>query len=96
VEENAQQIRELGKSLYERLRTFAGHLAAMGKNLGQSVDAYNKAVGSLELRVLPAARRFKEMGAAGGDEIETLEIVDKVTRGVEEELGAEPEVLGEA
>src|SRR3954468_5275724 len=84
VEENAQQISELGKSLYERLRTFAGHLAAMGKNLGQSVDAYNKAVGSLELRVLPAARRFKEMGAAGGDEIETLEIVDKVTRGVVE------------
>ncbi len=88
VEENAQQISELGKSLYERLRTFAGHLTVMGKNLGQSVDAYNKAVGSLELRVLPAARRFKEMGAAGGDEIETLEIVDKVTRGVVE---GEPE-----
>jgi len=83
VEENAKAISELGKSLYERLRTFAGHLAMMGRNLGQSVDAYNKAVGSLELRVLPAARRFKEMGAAGGDEIETLEIVDKVTRAVE-------------
>ena len=73
VEENAKAISELGKSLYERLRTFAGHLSAMGRNLGQSVDAYNKAVGSLELRVLPAARRFKEMGAAGGDEIEGLE-----------------------
>jgi len=83
VEENAKAISELGKSLYERLRTFAGHLAGMGRNLGQSVDAYNKAVGSLELRVLPAARRFKEMGAAGGDEIETLELVDKVTRGVD-------------
>jgi DNA recombination protein RmuC len=83
VEENAKQISELGKSLYERLRTFAGHLSAMGKNLGQSVDAYNKAVGSLELRVLPAARRFKEMGAAGGDEIETLDLVDKVTRTVD-------------
>lgn len=83
VEENAKAISELGKSLYERLRAFAGHLTAMGKNLGQSVDAYNKAVGSLELRVLPAARRFKEMGAAGGDEIETLELVDKVTREVE-------------
>lgn len=82
VEENARDISELGKALYERLRTFAGHLGAMGKNLGQSVDAYNKAVGSLEMRVLPAARRFKEMGAAGGDEIETLEIVDKITRGV--------------
>jgi DNA recombination protein RmuC len=85
VEENAKAISELGKSLYERVRTFAGHLSAMGRNLGQSVDAYNKAVGSLELRVLPAARRFKEMGAAGGDEIETLEIVDKVARGVEME-----------
>ncbi|MBW8876522.1 MAG: DNA recombination protein RmuC [Acidobacteria bacterium] len=83
VEENAKQISELGKSLYERLRTFAGHLAAMGKSLGQSVDAYNKAVGSLEQRVLPAARRFKEMGAAGGDEIEALEIVDKGVRGVD-------------
>ncbi len=83
VEENAKAISELGRSLYERLRTFAGHLTTMGRNLGQSVDAYNKAVGSLELRVLPAARRFKELGAAGGDEIESLEIVDKVTRAVE-------------
>ena len=87
VEENAREISELGKALYERLRTFAGHLSTMGKNLGQSVDAYNKAVGSLELRVLPCARRFKEMGAAGGDEIETLEMVDKVTRSLD---GGEP------
>ncbi|HEX3552114.1 MAG TPA: DNA recombination protein RmuC [Thermoanaerobaculia bacterium] len=95
AEENAKQISELGKSLYERLRTFAGHLGAMGKNLGQSVDAYNKAVGSLELRVLPAARRFKEMGAAGGDEIEALEIVDKGVRRVDGGEAAEPELLGE-
>ena len=95
VEENAKQISELGKSLYERLRTFAGHLSAMGRNLGQSVDAYNKAVGSLELRVLPAARRFKEMGAAGGDEIETLDPVDKVTRAVDSggEVPELPELL---
>jgi DNA recombination protein RmuC len=93
VEENAKQISELGKALFERLRTFAGHLSMMGKSLGQSVDAYNKAVGSLELRVLPAARRFKEMGAAGGDDIETLELVDKVTRSVDGgEPGGEPAV----
>lgn len=96
VEENAKQISELGKSLYERLRTFAGHLSAMGRSLGQSVDAYNKAVGSLELRVLPAARRFKEMGAAGGDEIETLDPVDKVTRAVDagDEVPQMPEMAG--
>jgi len=80
VEQGAREISELGKSLYERLRTFAVHLTQMGRNLTQSVDAYNRAVGSLESRVLPAARRFQELGAAGGEEIEVLEIVDRVVR----------------
>lgn len=91
VEENAKAISELGKALHERIRTFAAHLSALKRGLDQSVDAYNRAIGSLELRVLPAARRFQEMGAAGGEEIETLEVVDKVTRRVEEEAG----LLGE-
>lgn len=80
VEENARAISDLGKVLHERLRIFTGHLAQMGRNLSQSVDAYNRAVGSLEGRVLPAARRFRDLGAAGGEEIETLEGVDKVAR----------------
>lgn len=83
VEENARAISDLGKVLHERLRIFAGHLAQMGRNLAQSVDAYNRAVGSLESRVLPAARRFQDLGAAGGEEIEMLEGVDKVARGLE-------------
>lgn len=86
VEENARSISELGKALHERIRTFATHLGALKRGLDQSVDAYNRAVGSLELRVLPAARRFQELGAAGGEEIETLEVIDKVTRRVEEDL----------
>jgi DNA recombination protein RmuC len=85
VEENAKAISELGKALHERLRTFAAHLSAVKRGLDQSVDAYNRAVGSLELRVLPAARRFQDLGAAGGEEIETLEVMDKVTRRVGEE-----------
>lgn len=94
VEENAKAISELGKALHERLRTFVAHLSTLKRGLDQSVDAYNRAVGSLELRVLPAARRFHEMGAAGGEEIETLEIVDKVTRRVDEEAPL-PEGEGE-
>lgn len=81
VEENARAISDLGKALHERLRIFAVHLSQMGRTLAQSVDAYNRAVGSLEGRVLPAARRFRDLGAAGGEEIETLEGVDKVVRG---------------
>ncbi len=83
VEENAKQISDLGKSLYDRLRKFAGHLGQVGRSLGQSVDAYNRAVGSLEGRVLPAARKFRDLGAAGGDEIETLDQIDKVARGAD-------------
>jgi DNA recombination protein RmuC len=83
VEENARTISELGRALHDRLRTFAVHLGGMRRGLDQAVDAYNRAVGSLEGRVLPAARRFKDLGAAGGDEIETLESVGKVTRSME-------------
>ena len=82
VAENAREISDLGKSLYERIRTLAGHFGMVGKNLAQAVDAYNRTVGSLEGRVLPAARRFQELGAAGGEEIEGLEVVDKGVRGV--------------
>lgn len=80
VEENARQISDLGKSLYERLKTFASHLSQVGRTLSQSMEAYNRAVGSLEGRVLPAARKFRELGAAGGDEIEVLDQIDKVAR----------------
>jgi DNA recombination protein RmuC len=88
AEESSKQISELGRALYERLRTFTGHLSSLGRNLGQSVDAYNEAVGSLERRVLPGARRFRDLGAAGGDEIRVLDLIDKTTRAVD---GGEPE-----
>jgi DNA recombination protein RmuC len=63
IAENAQKISELGKELYERLRIFATHIGAVGKDLDRTVDSYNRAVGSLESRVLVSARRFPELGA---------------------------------
>ena len=86
VEQNARVISELGRSLYERLRTMAGHFGRVRKGLDQAIDGYNQAVGSFEGRVMPAARRFKELGAAAGEEIETLEIVDTTTREVTGQL----------
>ena len=64
VAENAQQISEIGKQLYDRLCTFANHLHAVGKGLDRAVEFYNKAASSLESRVLVSARRFAELGAA--------------------------------
>ena len=78
--ENAQAISELGKQLYERIKTFVGHFEGVGGALGRAVDAYNKATGSLESRVLPSARRFKDMGAATGEEIIAVEPVDESPR----------------
>jgi len=80
IAENAQAISELGKQLYERMRTLAEHISGIGNGLEKASGAYNSAVGSLENRVLPAARRFKELGAASGGDIAIIEPVDTQPR----------------
>jgi DNA recombination protein RmuC len=78
--ENAEEISRLGRTLYERIATLAGHFADLGRNLDRSVSAYNSAVGSFESRVLVTARRFRELGAARDAEIEPLEGIDRKAR----------------
>ena len=62
--ENARAVADRGRDLHERVRVFAGHMQDLGGALGRAVDRYNKGVGSLEARVLPAARGFETLGAA--------------------------------
>jgi DNA recombination protein RmuC len=78
--ENAAHISELGRHLYERLRVMTAHVADVGASLGRATSAFNRAVGSMESRVLPAARRFRELGAAGGEDIPLLEAVTEQPR----------------
>lgn len=80
IAKNAQAISDLGKQLHERMRALAGHISDIGNGLEKASGAYNSAVGSLENRVLPAARRFKDLGAASGDEIAEIEPVDTQPR----------------
>jgi DNA recombination protein RmuC len=80
ITQNARQISELGKELYDRMKTFLGYFQTVGSSLGRAVDSYNKAVGSMESRVLVSARKFKELGAAAGNEIAELEPVDEAPR----------------
>ena len=53
---------------------FGDHLGKAGRGLAGAVDAYNKAVGSLERSVLPQARRFQDLGVVGGSDKELAEL----------------------
>jgi DNA recombination protein RmuC len=78
--DNAAEIRRLGEDLYKRLAVFGEHLGKLGKSLGNSVESFNKAVGSLEQQVLPAARRFPELGMRVNREIEPIEPITSLAR----------------
>jgi len=77
---NAKEISALGKELHERLRALGAHVEGVGKGLDRAVEAYNRAVGSLESRVMVTARKFAELGAPVTEEIATLEPVETTTR----------------
>ena len=78
--ENAEQIRELAETLHGRLATFAEHMQKIGGAIENSVQHFNNAVGSLERQVLPAARRFTELGVQAKKSMPELEPVEIAAR----------------
>ncbi len=81
MEENARKISDLGKGLYEAVRTLGDRFGTLGGRLKSTLEAYNEAVGSLEGNVLIKARKFKELQAAnGGEEIKSIDPIDRVPR----------------
>jgi DNA recombination protein RmuC len=83
--ENADRIRDLGRELYDRIAMVADFLDDVGTHLGRSVDAFNKGLASFETRVLPSARRFKDLGITSDKDI-LINPIDKSPRGVQEAL----------
>jgi DNA recombination protein RmuC len=65
--EKARDIHELGRELHERIGTMGGHLDKLGRSLTGAVASYNRAVGSLETRVLVSARRFRDLEVSDAD-----------------------------
>lgn len=73
--ENAEKISKLGRELYDSLSVFSGHFSSVGKNLRQTVETYNKAVSSIEGRILVRARRFNDLESGS----ETKEIEEQMS-----------------
>jgi DNA recombination protein RmuC len=78
--DNFREVAALGRELYERLATFAGHLNDVRKRLDGAVQAYNQAAGSFESRVLVTARRMKDLNVTTAEELPPAESIDTVPR----------------
>ena len=75
VARSAEEIQQIGRELYERLATMVEHLERVGLNIKQAGDSYDRLIGSLEQKVLPSARRFKELGVSTTKDIDAPEPV---------------------
>lgn len=97
--ENAQQISDLARELYERIGNLAEHWSDVGQKLGKAVDSYNKSVGTLERRVLTTARKLEQLKAAPeGAELVSPDAVEQVPRALQapELVRPETEAANEA
>ncbi len=83
IEENARKISQEGQRLYERAAKVFEYLDEVGAQLSRAMESYNKAVVSINGRLLPSARKLKELSAATAEEIPSLEPQDGSPRRLE-------------
>src|SRR5207249_1684226 len=79
---NAVAVHTLARELYSRLSTMGDHMSKVGTSLGTAVAAYNRAIGSLEARVLVSARKLAELGVSA-DELATPPQVEVAARALQ-------------
>jgi DNA recombination protein RmuC len=92
VAENAREISRLGKELYDRVATFTAHFGRIRDGLDKAVAAYNSAAGSYESRVLPGARRLRELRVTSDrEDFETPGGIDRTTRPAPESAEEPPD-----
>jgi DNA recombination protein RmuC len=98
--ENYREVAALGRDLYDRLSVLTGHFDDLRKKLDGAVQAYNKAAGSFETRVLIGARRLRDLDVTTAAELPAMEPIDTVPRvlkqaglmGLPDEATLEPEI----
>jgi DNA recombination protein RmuC len=85
VAKNAEEIQALGRELYERLATMVEHLEGVGRNIKQAADGYDRFIGSLETKVLPGARKFKDLGVTSTKDIGSVDPLNLSVRRVKKD-----------
>ena len=81
IAEEAKTIATLGSDLYRRVSIFGEHMGKLGRNLGTAVEAYNKAIGSLDQMILPSLRKFKDLQVStGGKDLVEPEVLENSPR----------------
>jgi len=88
LEQNAEKIAALGAELHDRLGTFADHLGRVGSGLKTATGNYNKAVASLEGRVMVSARKMADLNGQT-KALDTPAQVDETPRAVSGQEAAE-------
>ena len=85
----AREINRLGRELYERFSVVAEHFSRAGANLTKAVEAHNDAVRSIETRLMPSFRRFRDLGVSTSRELP--EALDEIRITARETIaGTEP------
>lgn len=77
IAREAKEISALGKELYERIGVVTSHFSKLGKSLDQSVGHYNKAISSVETRLLVTARKFEALESAAPEPLQEPSAIEK-------------------
>ena len=93
IAKEAKRIAGLGRELYDRINTLAGHTFDLGKSINRSAEYYNKMIGTMERQILSTARKLKDMDVIGDGarELNDLDPLEIDTR----KFQAKEFVLGE-
>lgn len=78
--ESTEEVRDIGRRLYESLRSCLSQVGKLGRHLRQSTDAFNEVIGVIDKSVMPKAKRLRELGSGSGDEIQCPEPCDLIVR----------------
>jgi DNA recombination protein RmuC len=96
--DNYREVAALGRDLYDRIAVLTGHFDDLRKKLDGAVQAYNRAAGSFETRVLAGARRLRDLDVTTAPDLPPAEPIDTVPRVLKQIglMGLPDDATGEA